>query len=176
MINKETITDCLELISIAAGLTLSDKDIERKIILFSHPEIFGEYEDNDFKKATIEIIKNETFYNKIPQPVTFREYCQKEKDKRLSEKKARELEIVKNEKQKLISTIYKFFEISRGDYLFNLASEFRSYNTDQIRQAFNNLKDIDRPQIEDWRKELNKKETTNEAKNWVMPNLKANRI
>jgi len=114
MINKETITDCLELISIAAGLTLSDKDIERKIILFSHPEIFGEYEDNDFKKATIEIIKNETFYNKIPQPVTFREYCQKEKDKRLSVLKSRETLEIKEDMENVIDTIINYLA-----YLFN---------------------------------------------------------
>jgi len=73
-------------------------------------------------------------------------------------------------------TIYKFFEINKGDYLFNsLASELRPYNLQQITQAFNNLKDIDRPQIEDWRKELNKKETTNEAENWALPNLKTDR-
>ena len=178
MINKEIYLKALKLICLDAGLEFSgekgDQLLKGKITLFEN--FLQDFTNEDFEKATLEIIRKETFYNKIPQVKVFIEYCQKEKDKRLSEKKARELEIVKNEKQKLISTIYKFFEINKIDYLFNsLASELRSYNIEQITQAFNNLKNIDRPQIEDWRKELNKKETTSEAKNWVMPNLKADR-
>jgi len=178
MINKEIYLKALKLICLDAGLEFSgekgDQLLKGKITLFEN--FLQDFTNEDFEKATLEIIRKETFYNKIPQVKVFIEYCQKEKDKRLSEKKARELEIVKNEKQKLISTIYKFFEINKIDYLFNsLASELRSYNLEQITQAFNNLKSIDRPQIEDWRKELNKKETTSEAKNWIMPNLKADR-
>jgi hypothetical protein len=178
MINKEIYLKALKLICLDAGLEFSgekgDQLLKGKITLFEN--FLQDFTNEDFEKATLEIIRKETFYNKIPQVKVFIEYCQKEKDKRLSEKKARELEIIKNEKQKLISTIYKFFEINKIDYLFNsLASELRSYNIEQITQAFNNLKNIDRPQIEDWRKELNKKETTSEAKNWVMPNLKADR-
>ena len=178
MINKEIYLKGLQLICLDGGLEFSrEKDdafLKGKITLFEN--FLQDFTNEDFEKATLEIIRKETFYNKIPQVKVFIEYCQKEKDKRLSEKKARELEIVKNEKQKLISTIYKFFEINKIDYLFNsLASELRPYNLEQIKQAFNNLKNIDRPQIEDWRKELNKKETTSEAKNWIMPNLKADR-
>jgi len=178
MINKEIYLKALKLICLDAGLEFSgekgDALLKGKITLFEN--FLQDFTNEDFEKATLEIIRKETFYNKIPQVKVFIEYCQKEKDKRLSEKKARELEMVKNEKQKLISIIYKFFEINRTDYLFNsLASELRPYNLEQITQAFNNLKNIDRPQIEDWRKELNKKETTSEAKNWIMPNLKADR-
>ena len=178
MINKETYLKGLKLICLDAGLEFSgdkgDIFLKGKITLFEN--FLQDFTNEDFEKATLEIIRKETFYNKIPQVKVFIEYCQEEKDKRLSEKKARELEIIKNEKQKLISTIYKFFEINKGDYLFNsLASELRPYNLQQITQAFNNLKDIDIPQIEDWRKELNKKETTNEAENWALPNLKTDR-
>ena len=178
MINKEIYLKGLKLICLDAGLEFSrEKDdafLKGKITLFEN--FLQDFTNEDFEKATLEIIRKETFYNKIPQVKVFIEYCQKEKHKRLNEKKARELEIIKNEKQKLISTIYKFFEIKKTDYLFNsLASELRPYNLEQIKQVFNNLKDIDRPQIEDWRKELNKKETTSEVKNWVMPNLKENR-
>jgi hypothetical protein len=180
MINKETYLKGLKLICLDAGLEFSgekgDTLLKGKVTLFEN--FLQDFANEDFEKATLEIIRKEIFYNKIPQVKVFIDYCQKEKDKRLSEKKARELEIIKNEKQKLISTIYKFFEISKteADYLFNsLASELRSYNLEQITQAFDNLKDIDKPQIEDWRKELSKKETTSEAKNWVMPNLKADR-
>jgi len=178
MINKEIYLKALKLICLDAGLEFSgekgDALLKGKITLFEN--FLQDFTNEDFEKATLEIIRKETFYNKIPQVKVFIEYCQKEKDKRLSEKKARELEMVKNEKQKLISIIYKFFEINRTDYLFNsLASELRPYNLEQIKQAFNNLKNIDRPQIEDWRKELNKKETTSEAKNWIMPNLKDDR-
>jgi len=182
MINKEIYLKGLKLICLDAGLEFSrEKDdafLKGKITLFEN--FLQNFTNEDFEKATLEIIRKETFYNKIPQVKVFIEYCQKEKDKRLSEKKARELEIIKNEKQKLISTIYKFFEIDKTpptDYLFYaLASTLRSCSLEQIKQAFDNLKIIGyRPTIEDWRKELNKKETTSEAKNWVMPNLKADR-
>ena len=178
MIDKETYLKGLKLICLDAGLEFSgdkgDALLKGKIILFEN--FLQDFTNEDFEKATLEIIRKETFYNKIPQVKVFIDYCQKEKDKRLSEKKARELEIIKDGKQKLISTIYKFFEINKGDYLFNsLASELRPYNLEQITQAFDNLKDIDKPQIEDWRRELNKKETTSEAKNWALPNLKADR-
>ena len=178
MINKEIYLKALKLICLDAGLEFSgekgDQLLKGKITLFEN--FLQDFTNEDFEKATLEIIRKETFYNKIPQVKVFIDYCQKEKDKRLSEKKARELEIIKNEKQKLISTIYKFFEINKGDYLFNsLASELRPYNLEQITQAFDNLKDIDKPQIEDWRTELNKKETANEVGNWALPNLKADR-
>lgn len=176
MINKETITDCLELISIAAGLTLSDKDIERKIILFSHPEIFGEYEDNDFKKATIEIIKNETFYNKIPQPVTFREYCQKEKDKRINALKSQEAIKIELDMENVTKSIIDYLDLKANNTLYHyVKNELKNQNKDKIREAFKKLKDKEDATPDDWRRELNKKEVTKEAKNWVIPNLKADR-
>jgi hypothetical protein len=174
MINKIIIENGLKKILADIGKLPEKQMLDLKVILLQ--EFLVDFEASDFNQAINNMILQEDFYSKLPQTRIFIKYCQKEKDKRLSEKKARELEMVKNEKQKLISIIYKFFEINRTDYLFNsLASELRPYNIEQITQAFNNLKNIDRPQIEDWRKELNKKETTSEAKNWVMPNLKADR-
>ena len=178
MINKETYLKGLKLICLDAGLEFSgekgDQLLKGKITLFEN--FLQDFTNEDFEKATLEIIRKETFYNKIPQVKVFIEYCQKEKDKRLSQEKIIKLETIRDKKKKLISSIYNFFEINKTDYLFNsLASELRPYNLQQITQAFNNLKDIDRPQIEDWRKELNKKETTNEAENWALPNLKTDR-
>jgi len=178
MINKEIYLKGLKLICLDAGLEFSGEKgdilLKGKITLFEN--FLQDFTNEDFEKAILEIIKKETFYNKIPQVKVFIEYCQKEKDKRLGQERTRELRIATYEKQKLISAIYSAFEINKGDYLFSaLAKEFRSYNTDQIRQAFDNLINEVSPQIEDWRRELNKKETTSEAKNWVMPNLKADR-
>jgi len=174
MINKIIIENGLKKILADIGKLPEKQMLDLKVILLQ--EFLVDFEGSDFNQAINNMILQEDFYSKLPQTRIFIKYCQKEKDKRLSEKKARELEIVKNEKQKLISTIYKFFEINKTDYLFNsLASELRPYNLEQIRQAFDNLKSIDKPQIDDWRSELNKKETTSEAKNWVIPNLKADR-
>ena len=178
MINKEIYLKGLKLICLDAGLEFSgEKDdafLKGKITLFEN--FLQDFTNEDFEKATLEIIRKETFYNKIPQVKVFIEYCQKEREKRLNALKSQEREKIENEKQKLITEIYDFLNIPKGSYRFNaLATEFRPYNIEQITQAFNNLKSIDRPQIEDWRRELNKKETTSEAKNWVMPNLKADR-
>ena len=178
MINKETYLKALQLICLDAGLEFSGEKgtqlLKGKILLFE--EFLNDFTNKDFEKATLQIIRKETFYNKIPQVKVFIEYCEKEKDKRLNEKKSKELEIIKNEKQKLITDIYKHFTINRGDYLFHsLASELRSYNIEKIENAFNNLKKIDSPKIEDWRREFNKKEVQTQAKILKMPNFKANR-
>ena len=178
MISKETYLKALQLICLDAGLEFSGEKgtqlLKGKILLFE--EFLKDFTNEDFQKATLQIIRKETFYNKIPQVKIFIEYCEKEKDKRLNEKKAKELEIIKNEKQKLITDIYKHFTINRGDYLFHsLASELRSYNIEKIENAFNNLKKIDSPKIEDWRREFNKKEVQTQAKILKMPNFKANR-
>ena len=178
MINKETYLKALQLICLDAGLEFSGEKgtqlLKGKILLFE--EFLKDFTNEDFEKATLQIIRKETFYNKIPQVKVFIEYCEKEKDKRLNEKKSKELEIIKNEKQKLITDIYKHFTINRGDYLFHsLASELRSYNIEKIKSIFNSLKKMDKPQLEDWRQEFNKKEVQTQAKILIMPNFKANR-
>ena len=180
MINKEIYLKGLQLICLDAGLEFSrEKDdafLKGKITLFEN--FLEHFTNEDFEKATLEIIRKETFYNKIPQVKVFIDYCQKEKDKRLCKKRAGKLEIVKNEKEKLISSIYKYFGITKDKQLslfYHLATHFRYYEKNDIERSFNNLKNNESPTFEDWLRELNKKETTNEAKNWVVPNLKADR-
>ena len=178
MINKETYLKALQLICLDAGLEFSGEKgtqlLKGKILLFE--EFLKDFTNEDFEKATLQIIRKETFYNKIPQVKVFIEYCEKEKEKRLNKERSIKIELFNNKKQKLITDIYKYFTINRGDYLFHsLASEFRSYNIEKIEDAFNNLKKIDKPQIEDWRREFNKKEVQTQAKILIMPNFKANR-
>jgi hypothetical protein len=178
MINKETYLKALQLICLDAGLEFSGEKgaqlLKGKILLFE--EFLADFTNEDFQKATLQIIKKETFYNKIPQVKVFIDYCTKEKEKRTNKERSIKIELFNNQKQKLITDIYKHFTINKGDYLFHsLASEFRSYDIKKIEDAFNNLKKIDRPQIDDWRREFNKKEIHTQTKTLIMPNFKANR-
>lgn len=160
MINKETYLKALQLICLDAGLEFSGEKgtqlLKGKILLFE--EFLKDFTNEDFQKATLQIIRKETFYNKIPQVKVFIEYCKQEKAARITEQNAKKIELIKSEKQELITEIYKHFNIIYGDYLFNsLAATLRSYNKKQIEKAFNNLK-IQKPvTLENWTKELNKK-------------------
>jgi len=160
MIDKETYLKGLKLICLDAGLEFSgekgDVLLKGKIILFEN--FLQDFTNEDFEKATLEIIRKETFYNKIPQVKVFIEYCKEEKAVRISKENAKKIELIKSEKQELITEIYKYFNIISGDYLFgSLAATFRSYNKKQIEKAFNNLKVQKFVTLEHWTKELTKK-------------------
>lgn len=160
MIDKETYLKGLKLICLDAGLEFSgdkgDALLKGKIILFEN--FLQDFTNEDFEKATLEIIRKETFYNKIPQVKVFIEYCKDEKAVRISKENAKKIELLKSEKQELITEIYKYFNIISGDYLFgSLAATFRSYNKKQIEKAFNNLKMQKSVTLENWTKELTKK-------------------
>ena len=178
MINKEIYLKALQLICLDAGLEFSGEKgtqlLKGKILLFE--EFLKDFTNEDFQKATLQIIRKETFYNKIPQVKIFIEYCEKEKEKRLNKERSVKIELFNNKKQKLITNIYKHFAITRSDYLFHsLAGEFRSYDIKKIEDAFNNLKKIDKPKIEDWRQEFNKKEIHIQSRTLIMPNFRVNR-
>jgi len=160
MIDKETYLKGLKLICLDAGLEFSgdkgDALLKGKIILFEN--FLQDFTNEDFEKATLEIIRKETFYNKIPQVKVFIEYCKEEKAVRISKENAKKIELIKSEKQELITEIYKYFNIIPGDYLFgSLAATFRSYNKKQIEKTFNNLKVQKSATLENWTKELTKK-------------------
>jgi len=69
MIDKEIYLKGLKLICLDAGLEFSgdkgDQLLKGKIILFEN--FLQDFTNEDFEKATLEIIRKETFYNKIPQ-------------------------------------------------------------------------------------------------------------
>jgi len=179
MINKETYLKGLKLICLDAGLEFSgekgDQLLKGKITLFEN--FLQDFTNEDFEKATLEIIRKETFYNKIPQVKVFIEYCQKEKDKRLSVLKSQETLEIKEDMENVIDTIINYLDLKPSDRLYHyVKNELKNQNKDKIREAFKKLKDKKDATPDDWRRELGKKEVTKEAKNWVMPNLKANRI
>ena len=109
MINKETYLKALQLICLDAGLEFSGEKgtqlLKGKILLFE--EFLKDCTNEDFQKATLQIIRKETFYNKIPQVKVFIEYCEKEKEKRLNKERSIKIELFNNKKQKLITDIYK---------------------------------------------------------------------
>lgn len=179
MINKETYLRGLKLICLDAGLEFSGEKgaelLKGKITLFEN--FLQDFTSEDFEKATLEIIRKETFYNKIPQVKVFIEYCQKEKDKRINALKSQEAIKIELDMENVIDTIINYLDLKANNTLYHyVKNELKNQNKDKIREAFKKLKDKEDATPDDWRRELDKKEVTKEAKNWVMPNLKANRI
>lgn len=74
MLTKKTILQCLTSLRIDSSIEISKKDLNAKIdIIYEHCK---EFEDDDFKKATNQIIREGTeLYGKLPKTALFLEKC-----------------------------------------------------------------------------------------------------
>ncbi len=157
MINKETYLKGLKLICLDAGLEYSGEKgtelLKGKITLFEN--FLEEFTDKDFEKATLGIIRNETFYNRIPQVKVFLDYCSKEKETRLILLKAKELLEIKEDMDNVIDSIVNHFQLTKSDLIYNyITVELRAVSKDNIREVFKILRNKPNATRDDWRKEL----------------------
>jgi hypothetical protein len=174
MINKIIIENGLKKILADIGKLPEKQMLDLKVILLQ--EFLVDFEESDFNQAINNMILQEDFYSKLPQTRIFIKYCQKEKDKRINALKSQEVIKIKSDMENVTKSIIDYLDLQPTDQLYHyVKNELKNQNKDKIREVFKKLKDKKDATPDDWRKELNKKETTSEAKNWVMPNLKADR-
>lgn len=174
MINKIIIENGLKKILADIGKLPEKQMLDLKVILLQ--EFLVDFEGSDFNQAINNMILQEDFYSKLPQTRIFIKYCQKEKDKRINALKSQEVIKIKSDMENVTKSIIDYLDLQPTDQLYHyVKNELKNQNKDKIREVFKKLKDKKDATPDDWRKELNKKEITSEAKNWVMPNLKADR-
>jgi hypothetical protein len=173
MINKIIIENGLKKILADIGKLPEKQMLDLKVILLQ--EFLVNFEASDFNQAINNMILQEDFYSKLPQTRIFIKYCQKEKDKRLSNLKSQEILEIKEDMENVTTSIIDYLDLKPSDRLYHyVKNELKNENKDKIREVFKKLKDKKDATPDDWRKELNKKEAINNAKNWVIPNLNIN--